>query len=57
MLIFAIELREDVNTETIWTSQVQIAELFDVLIANINQHLKSIFETQVLAIGHTNNSR
>ena len=33
----------DVAGETIWATQAQIAELFDVSIPNINMHFKRIY--------------
>jgi len=38
-----IELRADVEKDTIWATQVQIAELFDCSTDNVSLHLKSIF--------------
>ena len=43
-----IEFRGDSEHETIWASQKQIAELFDVRIPTINEHLKKIFSSQEL---------
>ena len=37
-----------VEGETVWLSQKQMAELFDVGIPNANEHLKNIFETEEL---------
>jgi hypothetical protein len=34
--------------DTIWLTQKQMAELFDVSIPTINEHLKNIFSTQEL---------
>ena len=39
-----IELEISMNNETIWLSQKQIAELFEVNIPNINMHIKAIFK-------------
>ncbi|VVH55378.1 Putative DNA-binding protein in cluster with Type I restriction-modification system [uncultured Gammaproteobacteria bacterium] len=38
-----IELKADSNVETIWASQKQIAQVFDVTPQNITIHLKQIF--------------
>jgi len=39
----AIELRGDFEHETVWATQAQIAQLFDVTPQNITQHIKNIF--------------
>ncbi len=44
----ALELREDLKTETIWATQSQIAEAFDVDVRTINEHIKNIFKTEEL---------
>ncbi|MDK2899477.1 MAG: hypothetical protein PWQ10_664 [Patescibacteria group bacterium] len=41
----AIELPIDIKAETIWASQKQIAELFNVDIRTINEHLMNIFKS------------
>jgi hypothetical protein len=41
--ILWIELKADSNVETIWASQKQIAQVFDVTPQNITTHLKQIF--------------
>ena len=41
----AIELRGDVSRETVWATQAQIADIFDVQKAAISKHLKNIFES------------
>lgn len=41
----AIELHGDVQVETIWATQKQIAEVFDVTPQNITLHLKNIFKS------------
>jgi death-on-curing family protein len=38
----AIELRADLDTETIWASQKEIARIFDVTTQNITTHLKQL---------------
>ena len=35
-----------IKDETLWLNQKSLAELFNVDISTINQHLKNIFETQ-----------
>ena len=44
----ALELRGDFRDETLWATQAQIAELFEVSSQNITMHLKNIFETNEL---------
>ena len=44
----AIELRTDIQKETIWASINQIADLFGVQKAAISKHIKNIFETKEL---------
>jgi death-on-curing family protein len=39
----AIELKTDLNAETIWASQKQISQIFEVTPQNITIHLKQIF--------------
>jgi len=41
----AIELRADIQRETIWANLNQIANLFGVQKAAISKHIKNIFET------------
>ncbi len=45
----AIELREDASRETIWATQAQIAQLFDVTPQNITLHLARIFKDNELS--------
>jgi len=40
----SIELEVRLENETVWLSQIQMAELFQTTIPNINMHLKNIFE-------------
>ena len=40
-----IELRADIEEDTIWASQAQIGALFEVSIPTVNEHLKNIFVT------------
>lgn len=49
----SLELKTDAITETIWLTQVQVAELFDVQKAAISKHVKNIFETGELAYKST----
>lgn len=44
----SLELRGDFHEETLWATQAQIAELFEVTPQNITLHLKSIFESEEL---------
>ena len=39
-----VELRTDVKEETLWATQAQIAQLFDVNPQAISKHLKNIYE-------------
>ena len=39
----ALELKSDAKNETLWASQKQIAQIFDVTPQNITLHLKNIF--------------
>ncbi len=41
-----------IKDETLWLNQKSLAELFNVDISTINQHLKNIFETQELEQNH-----
>jgi len=45
----SIEVRLDSQQETLWITQAQMAELFDVKPQNITQHLKHIYSEQELA--------
>lgn len=44
----AIELRGDFTRETIWATQAQIAQLFDVTPQNVTLHLNNIFKDKEL---------
>ncbi|OGF71847.1 death-on-curing protein [Candidatus Giovannonibacteria bacterium RIFCSPHIGHO2_02_43_13] len=44
----AIELRGDFTRETIWASQTQIADAFEVNISTINEHIQNILKTNEL---------
>ena len=39
-----IELRADIDKDTIWAAQAQIAQLFETSIPNVNIHLGKIYE-------------
>lgn len=39
----SIQLRADVDAETLWASQKQLAEVFNVDVRTINEHVKNIF--------------
>jgi prophage antirepressor-like protein len=43
-----LELNVSVENETIWLTQKQIAELFEVTIPNINMHIKAIYKEEEL---------
>lgn len=43
-----IELRVNLDKETVWLSQKQMAMLFDCSTDNISLHLKNIFKTNEL---------
>ena len=44
----AIELRGDVKSETIWATQIQIANAFGVNVRTVNEHIKNIYKTKEL---------
>lgn len=44
----AISLKSDDIVETIWATQKQMAQLFDVEIPTINEHIKAIFSSEEL---------
>jgi len=44
----AIQLHSDVDAETIWATQKQMAEVFDVNVRTINEHIKNIFKDEEL---------
>ncbi len=47
------ELRADVEGETIWATQLQIAQLFDVNVRTVNEHLNNIYITNELKTDST----
>jgi len=44
----ALELRADIKNDTIWLTQQQVADLFDVQKAAISKHVKNIFDNAEL---------
>ncbi len=44
----ALELRGDSGAETIWATQAQMAEAFDVNVRTVNEHIKNIYKTAEL---------
>ena len=44
----AISLKSDDIVEKIWATQKQMAQLFDVEIPTINEHIKAIFSSEEL---------
>jgi len=44
----AIQLHSDASAETIWATQKQMAEVFDVNVRTINEHIKNIFNDDEL---------
>ncbi|MDE2001095.1 MAG: virulence protein RhuM/Fic/DOC family protein [Patescibacteria group bacterium] len=44
----AIELRGDLARETLWATQAQIAEAFEVDVRTINEHIQNILKTKEL---------
>ena len=44
----SIRLEVRIENETVWLSQIQMAELFQTTVPNINLHLKNIFEESEL---------
>jgi prophage maintenance system killer protein len=44
----AVEVRLDANQETVWLTQAQMAELFDVKPQNITMHLKNVYAEKEL---------
>jgi hypothetical protein len=48
-----VELRADIEKDTIWATQAQVAKLFEVDIRTVNEHLKNIFSTGELSESST----
>lgn len=44
----AIELQGDFTKETLWGTQVQIANAFGVDVRTVNEHIKNIYKTEEL---------
>lgn len=44
----SLELKASIHAETIWLTQQQVAELFDVQKAAISKHVKNIFDSEEL---------
>jgi len=42
------KINVSIDGDTVWLTQAQMAELFDVSIPTINEHLKNIFGTEEL---------
>ncbi|HCU70362.1 MAG TPA: death-on-curing protein, partial [Candidatus Moranbacteria bacterium] len=45
----AIELKGDFSHETVWATQMQIAEAFEVNVRTINEHIGNIIKTEELS--------
>ncbi len=45
----AIEFKGDFEKETLWATQMQIADAFDVNIRTVNEHIKNIYKTEELS--------
>src|ERR1035437_2171405 len=43
-----VELRADIEKDTIWATQEQIGQLFQVSVPTVNFHLKNIFNSHEL---------
>lgn len=48
-----IQLKVQLENETVWLTQAQMVDLFDSSKANISEHIKNIFETKELDIRST----
>lgn len=44
----AIELRGDIEQETLWITQKQMGQIFNVDVRTVNEHLKNIFKNKEL---------
>lgn len=44
----ALELKGDFTRETVWATQAQIAEVFEVTPQNITQHIRKIYKEKEL---------
>jgi hypothetical protein len=43
-----VELRADVQKDTLWATQIQVSSIFDCSIDNVSLHLKNIFKDKEL---------
>jgi prophage maintenance system killer protein len=43
-----VELRADTDKKTIWATQAQISELFEINVRTVSEHLQNIFKTEEL---------
>jgi hypothetical protein len=43
-----VTLHGDLNNETVWATQAEMAEVFDVDVRTVNEHLKNIYKTKEL---------
>jgi prophage maintenance system killer protein len=50
----ALELRGDLEKETVWATQLQVAQAFDVDVRTVNEHIKNIYKTDELTEKATN---
>jgi hypothetical protein len=48
-----VELRADINEDTIWASEIQIADIFETTQQNVNLHIKNIYNDDELRIDST----
>lgn len=44
----ALELRGDIEEETLWATQAQVAQAFDVDVRTVNEHIKNIYKNEEL---------
>lgn len=49
----SLEIKADLETETVWLTQQQVAELFDVQKAAVSKHVKNIFDSEELSYNST----
>lgn len=53
---FEIDVRTDIDNETVWLTQKEMALLFEVSIDNIGLHIKNILKENELDISTTEES-
>lgn len=53
---FEIDVRTDIDNETVWLTQKEMALLFEVSIDNISLHIKNILKENELDISTTEES-